>query len=306
MSASAVAPITPKVDLTKTQECVFITTHFTMGIGRMRQIRDLKVETTADKSLLRHQKQLMESEALDAIRSQDGFMTRHIDSLSSKYSKATRFIQKTQLAQLYRTLVAYQTIRRPELVKTFMTEYRALEAVEFAPIAEALGDKFNRGDYPPANEVEAGFTFTFNIRPVGAINLEGLPDFIVAMELEKELKIREEAVLEWRDAMRVMGVKAVDALCEALAPQPDGKTRRLYDTTVTNLQEYLESFVNRDLAGDADYQKQVIAPLQAIMKGVTMDKIRESQNLKKYVHDKITAVKQQATLLVQETGRKFR
>jgi len=273
----------------------------------MRQIRNLEVVTTADKSLLRHQKQLIDSPELDEIRSQDGFMTRHIDSKSSKYSKATRFIQKTELAAMYKALRAYQELRRPALVEKFMKTYRALEAVDFAPIAEALGDKFDRGDYPKSDVVEAGFTFTFNVRPVGSINLEGLPDFIVAMELEKELAIRQEAVLEWRDTMRVMGMTAVDALVNALTPDPTtGKSKKLFDTTITNLTEYLDTFTNRDLAGDSEYQEKVVAPLRSILKGVTMDKIRESQNLKKYVADKVAVIKQTAAVLVQETGRKFR
>jgi hypothetical protein len=310
MASPAVAPIAA-VSLKKTEECVFITTHTTMGIGRMRQIRNLEVVTTADKSLLRHQKQLIDSPELDEIRSQDGYMTRHIDSKSSRYSKATRFIQKTELAALYKSLRAYQEIRRPALVAKFMTMYRALEAVDFEPLSrpspEGLGDKFDRGDYPNSDVVEAGFSFTFNIRPVGAINLEGLPDFIVAMELEKELAIRQAAVLEWRDAMRLMGMEAVDALVNALTPDATtGKSKRLFDTTVTNLTEYLDTYANRDLAGDAEYQEKVVTPLRSIMKGVTMDKIRESQNLKKYVHDKVASIKQTAAVLVQETGRKFR
>lgn len=306
MASPAVAPIAA-VSLKKTEDCVFITTHFTMGIGRMRQIKNLEVITTADKSQLRHQKQLIDSPELDEIRSQDGYMTRHIDSLSSKYSKSTRFIQKSELAKLYKALRAYQELRRPTLVAKFMKVYRELEAVDFKPLADVLGDKFDRGDYPKADEVELGFSFTFNIRPVGSINLEGLPDFIVAMELEKELAIRQEAVLEWRDTMRVMGLTAVDALVTALTPDAvTGKSKKLYDTTVTNLTEYLDTFTNRDLAGDAEYQEKVVAPLRAILKGVTMDKIRESQNLKAYVAKQVAVIKQQATVLVQETGRKFR
>ena len=62
MAAPAVAVSQfESVDLSKTAECTFITVHFKMGIGKMRQIRGLKVETQADSSKLRHQKQLIES-----------------------------------------------------------------------------------------------------------------------------------------------------------------------------------------------------------------------------------------------------
>src|SRR5258708_35549976 len=51
MASPAVAPIV--VDLKKTEECTFVTIHFHMGIGTMRQVKNLKAETTADPSQLR-------------------------------------------------------------------------------------------------------------------------------------------------------------------------------------------------------------------------------------------------------------
>lgn len=295
-----------EVDLTRTADCVFVTTHFSMGLGRMRQIRNLEVTTTADKTQLRHQKQLIDSEELDAIRSQDGFLIRHIESLSCTYSKSTRFLQSTLAEKMYRTLEAYRTIRRPMLVGRFMDSYRALEAVDFAPIREVLGSEFDRGDYPKSDVVEAGFDFSFELRPVGNIQLSGLPDFIIAAEIKKDQEKRAAAVIEWQATLRFAGQKAVDALFDALKPQPDGKRRKLFDSTVENLQTYLDNYTTRDLANDVEYQKTVIEPLKAIMKGVSMDKIRHSDNLKAYIVKEVEGIRKNAGILVQATGRKFR
>lgn len=298
--------LTVAFDLKKTTDCVFITTHFSMGIGRMRRIRNLEVTTTADKNQLRHQKQLIDSPELDAIRSQDGYIIRHLESKSCSYDKATRFLPKADLTLVYRAMEAYRTIRRPALVAKFMEVYRELEKDDFSPLKDALGDQFDRGDYPKSETVEAGFSFTFTLRPVGSVNLEGLPDFIIEMEVKKEQEIRIAAVTEWRDTMRFAGQKAVDALFEALKPQVDGKRRRLVDATVENLQEFLSTYSNRDLAGDEEYQKTVVEPLQAIMKGVSVEKIRHSESLKAYIVNKVEGIHKNATLLVQATGRKFR
>lgn len=294
------------LDLGKTTDCVFITTHFHMGIGRMRQIRDLKVETTADASELRHQKRLIDSPELDAIRSQDGFMIRHLESKSCNYDKATRFLPKSEAGQVVRAMEAYRTIRRPSLVAKFMKVYRALEAQDFTPLAVALGDQFDRGDYPNSDSVEQGFSFEYNLREVGNIVLSGLPDFIVAQEIEKDKQKRAVAIIEWRDTMRFAGQKAVEALFEALKPQIDGKKRKLYDSTVENLQEFLNTYNTRDLAGDTEYQQTVVEPLRAIMKGVSMDKIRHSENLKAYIVKQVEGIRKNAGILVQATGRKFR
>jgi hypothetical protein len=306
--ASLAPAFNQTVNVTKaTQECVYITTHYHMGIGRMRQISlDTKNVTTADASELRHQKRLIDSPELDAIRSQDGFMQRHIDSVTCACDKSTRFLPKPELAKLYKALVAYQTIRRPKLVDAFMAKYEALEAADFTPLAEVLGDKFDRADYPKADTVRAGFYMTFRIRPVGSVNLEGCPDFVIAMELEKELSERTAAIEAWKDTLRLAGLAAVETLAKALSPDPDGKRKKLYESNVENLKQYLDTFTNRDLASDIEYQKTVVEPLKAMMRGVSIEKLRESDNLKVEIAAKLEGIKKNASRLVQVTGRKIR
>ena len=304
----ATPAIAPTKSLKKTEECVFITTSFRMGIGRMRQVNTLEVTTNADKKQLRHQKKLIDSPELDEIRSQDGYMKRHLDSISCRYSEATRFLPKVELAKTYKALVAYQTIRRPKLVADFMAKYRELEAVDFAPLAlpapDGLGDLFDRGDYPASDKVEAGFAMDFHVHNVGAIDLQGLPDFIVAMELEKEQSKRMEAVNEWTSVMRVALLGVVDSLFEVLKPE-DGKKKKLYDTHVTNLTEFCKTFPSRNLGDDEESAKQVEI-IRSLMAGISPDSLRESSNLKAHVAEQLASVRDGLKTLVIETSRKFR
>lgn len=293
-----------KLDLTKTENCIFITTHFTMGIGRMKQIKDLTVVTDADKSQLRHQKKLIDSPELEEIRSQDGFLKRYIDSKMCRYSESTGFLPRPFLKEVDRAILAYQTIRRPKLVAKFMEKYRALEAVDFQPLRDALGQHFDRSDYPQSDIVERGFSFTFYYRPVGTVNLEGISDVIVAREAEKEQAIRLQAVTEWRDALRLAGAEMVDALFDMLKPEA-GKTKKLYGCHVEKLQEFLATLPDRDLANDTDFVKDMNVVREAL-KGVTIDRLRESKNLQQYVADKIATVREDIKKLVIVSGRRFR
>ena len=305
MASPAVAP---KMDLTKTEECTFVTTHFHMGIGRMRQVNNLAVETNADKTQLRHQKKMIDSPELDEIRSQDGYLQRHLNSISCHYDKSTRFVPNTELDALYRAMEAYRTIRRPKLVAAFMAKYRELELVDFAPLAlpapDGLGDLFDRGDYPRSEDVNAGFDFTFELRPVGKINLAGLPDFIVAMELEKEQTKRAAAVEQWTSTMRVALAGVVDGLFEALTPET-GKRKKLYDTHVSNLVDFCRTFPTRNLGNDAECAKQV-ETIQQLMSGVSVEHLRNSDNLKAHVAKQLESVRSGLKTMVISTGRKFR
>jgi hypothetical protein len=298
------------IDLSKTQECVFVVTNFHMGIGKMKQIRNLDVVTDADKSKLRHQKQLIDSPELEEIRSQDGKLRRYVESRTCRYSESMGFLPKVLLPELDRVMVAYQTVRRPKLVAAFMTKYREMEANNFAALRSTeggLGEHFRREDYPSSDTVEAGFAFHFAYKPVGDLTgFEGISDVIIAREIEKEQSIRMQAVLEWRDAFRLAGQGALDQLFEALRPQSDGKRKKLYDTTVTKLQEYLETFQPRNLANDDEWDAQFVSKLREIMKGVTVDKLRESDTLKDHVAKQLDELKQNVGSLVQVSGRKFR
>jgi hypothetical protein len=300
MATPAVAP----VDLTKTENCVSIALNFRMGIGRMRQVRNLEVITTTKTSELRHQKRLMDSPELDEIRSQDGFLQRYVASKSCWYREATRFLPRVYLTEVDRAIVAYQTIRRPKLVAAFMAKYREFEAVDFAPIAEVLGDNFDRSDYPASDKVEAGFVLEFNYRNVGSVNLTGMSDVIIAREQEKERSIRMQAVIEWRDAMRLAGAEMVDALFDMLKPEA-GKTKKMFGCHVEHLQEFIDTLPDRDLANDTDFMKNMQVVKDA-MKGVTIDRLKESKNLQNYVMTKLDSVRADMKKMVIVSGRKFR
>jgi hypothetical protein len=293
-----------KLDLSKTEDCVFITTHFTMGIGRMKQITNLNVITDADQSQLRHQKKLIDSPELEEIRSQDGFLKRYLDSKMCRYSESTGFLPHVFLKEVDRAIIAYQTIRRPKLVQKFMEKYRALEAMDFAPLKAALGSHFNRSDYPSSEIVERGFDFTFYYRPVGKVNLEGISDVIIAREAEKEQAIRLAAVTEWRDALRLAGAEMVDALFDMLKPEA-GKTKKLYGCHVEKLQEFLATLPDRDLANDTDFTKNMNV-VKAALEGVTIDRLRESKSLQQYVADKVATVREDIKNLTIVSGRRFR
>jgi len=303
MASPAVAPVA-NVDLSKTESCVSITINFRMGIGRMRQIKNLKVETATQASELRHQKRLMDSPELEEIRSQDGFLKRYVESKSCWYREATRFLPRKWLNEVDRAIVAYQTIRRPKLVEAFMTKYRELEAVDFQPLREVLAENFDRSDYPASDTVEAGFVLEFNYRNVGSVNLTGMSDIIIAREQEKERSIRMQAVIEWRDAMRLAGAEMVDALFAMLKPEA-GKTKKMYGCHVEHLQEFLDTLPDRDLANDVDFMKNMQVVKNA-MQGVTVERLKESGNLQQYVISQLEGVRAELKTMVITSGRKFR
>lgn len=314
-------------NLAKTEQCVRVTYSFTMGIGRMRQIaartvnpasqegldastvnvatQQAVIVTTAKASELRSQKRLIDSPELDEIRSQDNKLAHFIKSQSASAGESSRFVLRSEAEQMWKTLEAYRTLRRPALVAAFMAKYRELELVEFAPLAEALGDQFERSDYKPSDEVENGFQFYYTIRNVGELSLTGLPSFIIDQEVAKEREQRAAAVNDFKGVLRFTFKKLVDTLFDTVKPQPDGKKRAFFQSSVTNLLEFVGNFEKQDMADDVETQ-QHIKNIKRILKGVTPETLKESDNQKAYVAAQLAEVKQALGALVVETGRKFR
>ena len=319
------------LNLGKTANCKTISYHFTMGIGRLRQIATKVVKavenldsdatglatavvttgtttvvTTAKASELRHQKRLIDSPELDEIRSMDSKLKRFIEAQSASAGhESTRFVLAENVESIWRAMEAYRTIRRPALVAAFMVQYRELEAVDFVPLAAALGDAFVRSDYQKSDVVEAGFAFTYTIRNFGELTLTGLPSYIVEQEIAKEREQRAVAVEEFKGILRLSAAELVESLYNQVKPNVDGKKRRFSDSCVTNLLAFVSNFDKQDMANDAAMQA-VVADLKAALKGVSPERLKESENLKQFVTDQLVGVKKSLSTLVTAVGRKFR
>ena len=150
----------------------------------------------------------------------------------------------------------------------------------------------------PASELETVMT-AFDERAYVDIEVA-----LLAREQEKERSVRMAAVLEWRDAMRLAGAEMVDALFAMLKPEA-GKTKKMYGCHVEHLQEFIDNFPDRDLAGDTEFKKNLDI-IRDAMKGVTIERLKESQNLQTYVASKLEGVRADLKTMVITSGRKFR
>jgi hypothetical protein len=300
------------IDLRKlTESTVLFQLSFSMGIGKMRQISVKVTGTTADPSKLRHQKVLIESEALEAIRSADGYLKRWVESKCCKFGvgDSQLLVPGAYFDEVYDRVTDYAENDRPTLVAKFMQEYRELEAQDFAPLRVALGDKFKRDEYAQADIVESGFGFSFRPIPLGVPD-EQMQRFTknvrtVQREQQKANALMMKAAEEWRQTLRQMGAEMVNTLLTVLKPGDDGKRKKLFDTTVDKLQDFLNTFSVRNITDDAAFAEQVHT-LRGIMAGVSTEKLRHSDNLKDKVAQGLAAVKQQLTTLTEVQGRRFR
>jgi hypothetical protein len=294
------------IDISKVmQGARLIYTNFHMGIGKLRQI-NVTANTTADPSQIRNQKKLIDSLELEEIRSQDAKLRRYVELKSHKFTgqEGVLIIADGMIPVVDRVLQAYELIRRPALVEKFMEKYTAEYESDFAQTRVALGDQFDRKQYPHPSTVRAGFAFRYgymDIKTTGTINIAD-PTIRQREEL-KQIAHVAQAAQDVRDAMRLAGSQMVEALFDVLRPE-QGK-RKVLVGQLDRLQEYLNTYNLQDITNDAEYTRH-IDTLKQIMGGVSLDKLRESDSLKLKVAAELEAVRPRLKALVQTSGRKFR
>lgn len=225
----------------------------------------------ADESLLRHNKKLLESGELDAIRSADGAIRRWIELKTvPSISEGIYTLPKELLNEVIERLEVYR-VERQQLIDAFLDVYD--KQVEAARIA--LAEHFRGRDYPTRLEVSAGFEFDYQFVGVDVpADIQSVNSKVYQQAVEKQQRKLEETAGEIRVALRAAVSEMVSHLATVLTPGKDGKRKKLYDTTVTNLQEFLSTFNLRNVTDDAQLQSEV-EKLRAIMTGVSVEKLRE-------------------------------
>jgi hypothetical protein len=286
------------------QKTVFLSVHF----GRFGNSRkaDVEVKTDALQSRFSTSKRLLESEELSNVRKADSAFTTWLDSPVRcwRYGKAgMRMVPWSQFEEIYNACVKYQQVDRPVLVQKFLDVY--LEQVEQAKID--LKEQAADVEFPSIDEVRSEFAFEFDILNFGTPDkLKIVSPAVYEAEKQKQVKALADASVELRDSMRFVCSEMVNKLLDAVTPSSDGKKKKIFDTTVDKLQEFLNSFDLRNVTDDAVLQAE-IGKLKGIMAGVDADKLRESENLKVDLAAKLNEAKVQlASIVGNRVSRKFR
>ena len=97
----------------------------------------------------------------------------------------------------------------------------------------------------------------------------------------------------------------VTNLEDRLSPGDEGKPKKFKETTVTNLQSFLEGFDIRNVANDQELAK-LVAKAKEIVGGTSAPSLRSNAEFREKVCAGMASIKDQLAGLVVEKGRKFR
>lgn len=135
-------------------------------------------------------------------------------------------------------------VQMQELIQQFLDVYSV--AVEGARV---LGDQFNARNYPETEQLRNAFSIEYRVVQLDIP--EGLPPEIRQEEEAKLRKSFEAAEQELTRALREGFASILTHVTDRLEPGPDGKRKGFKDTLFVDFVEFVQSFQNKNVLGDA-------------------------------------------------------
>jgi hypothetical protein len=274
-----------------------------LNFGRFGVTRkvDIGIQSEAVESRFTHQKKLLVSPELKAIAKADNEIKAQIDAICLPYDVGIRFAPIAAIEQIDKILSDYAKTR-PALVDAFLNVYET----QIKESELELKEQFDGKDYPLAHEVEAHFTFTYQFISFSVPgHLKSVAPGVFAAEKEKAHEMLMEAAAGIGQALATTAHELVANLLDRLTPDADGKSKKLYAVHVTKLQEFLNTFDLRNVTDSKELQIEM-DKLKAIMSGVDVEKIKNSETLRLGLQSQFKEVTQSIGALVEVKGRKFR
>jgi hypothetical protein len=288
------------LDLERFRNAVGFTATF-RSWGNRRKGNISKVETGADKSRLRLTKELVVSKEYEAIISFFGDLKNnfiYVNTVPSFFKEGFQLVGVAGVPAIEKRMRKAQ-LELAELVAKFIAVYP--DKVDEAKLA--LGDQFNPNDYPPAERIAALFSITWNW--IAFTVPEGLPPELKALEKEKLEKQFRDAAEQITDALRAGFLEMIQHATERLTVEPGGKPKVFRDSVIGNIQEFIDTFTQRNLMNDEELAKLVKQAKQVLI-GVTPQKLRDYAQTKDQTRKAFEEINAELSKMITEKpSRRF-
>lgn len=265
-------------DLSFLQKCTAVKVSF----GNLRSAKKLPksaVTTESDPSRVTSSKKLWECEEAEAIKSEFSRVRDFIVSrtLPSPFGKGIYFVPNTLIGEIDAELSMTINSKLPGLVEALIAVYDRVMTSEEA----ALGPNFNTDDYETPQELRSRLKIDYFYTVFGIP--ESLPNAMYKREQEKAQGKLSEAVDTMQALLRSEFDKLIKHAAEKLSgKKDDGKPLVFRNSLITNIQEFLQLFRDRNITSDTELEALCDRAKQ-LLDGVDPDDLRSKEPLRESV-----------------------
>jgi len=242
--------------------------------GNRRKADMAQVTTDAEKGRMRLSKELIQAEEFDAIKSFFGELRGWV------YLRTVPsfFREGFQLASLKAVEEIEARMKKAEgELKELVDKLIAVYPAKIDEAKAALQSQFNPADYPPEEVLRGTFAIGWNY--VSFSTPDALPPELRKTEAEKLQKQMADAGEQITEALRAGFQELITHAVERLTPGDDGKSKTFRDSIVGRIQEFLDTFSNRNLLGDKELEA-LVGKAQEVLVGVSPESLRKNAEVR--------------------------
>jgi hypothetical protein len=272
-------------------------------LGNTRKVSTGLIDVDADKSMLHVNKNLLDAREYDAIKRHDGKTRAWLTTraLPSMFKEGVFRVPNTLIVEVDEYLTE-RVKERAVLVEAFRKSYvkRVTEALA------RLNGLANVNDYLTADDAAEKFNLSWRYVTFSTPDaLKNLREGLFQREREKLASEVASAAEEIKQVLRVQMAALVKRMVTQLTPSVDGKKKKIYDSLVGNVADFLATFDARNLADDGEL-KSLVGKARNAIAGVSPELLRESDGIRESVKTGFDEIQKQLdTMIVDKPARVF-
>ena len=186
----------------------------------------------------------------------------------------------------YKATLGNYEAQYTQAVEDFLTEYPQLVSSS----AFTLGDLFDRGEYPTAEELRSKFRFKYVFCPVPDAG-----DFRIDVEEQAKSELQQQYKDYYQEKLNSAMKDAWDRLHETLThlsdrmDYTDENKKKFWDSTITNASDLCGLLTSLNITNDPKLE-QMRQKLEKALSGVDASDIRESEAIRTSVKSKVDEI----------------
>jgi hypothetical protein len=273
-------------------------------LGLSRKVASDSITTDADRELVRVGKDILESEAYDAIVKADHDMRAWVAARSIPcpvFESGAYLVKLTAYPMVSKGVREYRDVTRPALVELFIDDYQRARADGL----KRLGSLASSRDYPEPYKVREAFSVKARWFELGAPGaLKSVADGEFQAEADRMRAEFAEARAEGRRVIRAEMAAIVDRFVDRMTPGADGQKKRFTGTITANAQEFAELFSFRDMSDDRELGA-LVERMRGLLSGVDPEILRTDDRARAVVAEGFSRLKSEIEPLIKVAGRVY-
>lgn len=262
--------------------------------------------TSGDDALYKTRKTLLESPELEAIPTLDNSFRMWLYANFTQFSIGVFVVPKGMVPVVEQKWAEF-IAERKNLVKEFIKSY----PTRCKEMKSRLGKGYDPNEYPPVKIVLAKFVCVHNYVSFEAPGkIEGInPDIMERQQKEAEKLFRNLAT-DYQTALRVNFAEMVKKMQDKLTDEVDTATgkvkqKRIHETAVASLQEFVKNFDLQNVAKDSELKAEV-EKVRKLITGVDVEALRSTDTVRDTVRKGMEQVTAKLETMVSDAPiRKF-